>query len=76
MQNVYFVPSQDENEKEKMSVNNICSLEKPAVWKENPFEIIWHVKWTARGLLPVKPCIHVRGKVTIPAGRALVTKKS
>ena len=34
-------------------------------------KVIWHVRWTTKGLSPVKPACHVLGQVNLAAGEAL-----
>ena len=34
-------------------------------------KVLWHVRWTTKGLSPVKPACHVIGQVTLAPGEAL-----
>ena len=48
---------------------NIASKLPYEVWpKSNAVNTIWHVRWTAKGLQPVKPWLFTKGAVVVPAG--------
>ena len=43
-------------------------------WGSDMSQVMWHVRWTQKGLMPVKPAVHLTNRVSLPAGRALLLK--
>ena len=43
-------------------------------WQSSFTSIVWVVKWTASGLMPVRPQIVATAAITIPVGRAALVK--
>ena len=33
--------------------------------------LVWHCRWTTKGLSPIKPAIHLIGQINLPAGHAI-----
>ena len=52
------------------TANNIGFLEPLASWNPEIVQLRWQVRWTAKGLMPVKPVLHLAGSLTLPAGHA------
>ena len=53
----------------QLSPANIASKLPYEVWsKSNAVTMVWHVRWTAKGLQPVKPALFTKGAVVVPAG--------
>lgn len=44
------------------------------VWKAGmdggPLKLIWYMRWATKGLLPIKPVLHLLGQATLTAGQA------
>ena len=71
---VAFVPNSENGD--ATTCNNMFAKAEP---QQHPFndavaKIIWHVRWTAKGLMPVKPALHLAGSAVIPPGKALALK--
>ena len=71
---VVFVPITHNGD--ATTCNNMFAKAEP---QQHPFndavaKIIWHVRWTAKGLMPVKPALHLAGSAVIPPGKALALK--
>ena len=64
--------SEMEDEKESgLTVSNIGAKELPSTFAGlHCCQIVWHVRWTVRGLQPVKPMLHLTKRLTLPAGQA------
>ena len=41
-----------------------------STWDSRVTRILWLVRWTAKGLMPVKPCVHFSVEVALATGRA------
>ena len=63
---VAFIPKKDG----ELSINNLASRVPPKVWNSRCLHIIWVVRWTGKGLMPVKPVVHLRGQLALKAGGA------
>ena len=66
---VTFIPKDDQAEKD-ITINTIACKEELKYWSTDVVQLMWIVRWTAKGLMPVKPVIHLKGQLTVPAGRA------
>ena len=55
----------------KLTVGNIATKEDPKYWSSDVTAIRWNVRWTQKGLQPIKPRVSASKKLTIPGGRAL-----
>ena len=33
--------------------------------------LVWHCRWTTKGLSPIKPALHLIGQINLPAGHAI-----
>ena len=67
---VAFEGLDDEQPGGKVSVTNLgnrCELE---LWKTKFSDVVWHVRWTAKGLMPIKPSVVFTEDIAIPAGHA------
>lgn len=78
---VYFVPSGPtqrgaggeggESKEETLSSSNIGSRESLKTWMGlQQACLVWSVKWTLKGLQPVKPMVHISKKLTLPPGKS------
>ena len=43
-----------------------------AAWNDHCTQILWIVRWTTKGLQPVKPVVVITKEVILPTGRALI----
>ena len=39
-------------------------------WNPEIVQLRWQVRWTQKGLMPVKPVLHLTGSLALPAGHA------
>ena len=60
---------------EKITSSNFGGNCNPERFVGEPFMIAWHVRWTVKGLMPVRPCVLLSAAVTLPAGRAIMVPK-
>ena len=63
-----------EAEIDTYTATNIGSTAPFNLWKNNVSEIIWSVRWTAKGLMPVRPLIYTRVGMKIPTDHAVVVE--
>ncbi|CAE7298363.1 unnamed protein product [Symbiodinium sp. CCMP2592] len=51
---------------------NLALKENNTIWSESKaLCVLWHCRWTAKGLTPVKPAVHLKGGITVKPGKAL-----
>ncbi len=43
--------------------NNIACKEALNQWNSDVLMMVWVVRWTAKGLVPMKPTVHLRGEL-------------
>jgi hypothetical protein len=66
---VAFMHKEDEGV--AISYGNIGTKEDVNVWETKSTHVLWNVRWTAKGLMPVKPAIYLKGgDLVLAAGRA------
>ena len=65
---VLFLPKDDSSS--EVTTNNIATKEELQYWMSEQMEVLWVVRWTAKGLMPVKPVVHIREACVLPPGRA------
>ena len=71
---VVYMPKEDQGDK----VNDCSAFgtkEDAEAWENGVTTLVWHVRWTQKGLMPVKPAIHMPCGQTVPAGRAILLTK-
>ncbi len=70
------VPSakQEEDGKKTVPWTHLAGCFRSDKWTTDLSELVWSVKWTARGLQPVRPLIVLRAAVKIQPGQALECK--
>ena len=66
---ISFIPNADQDEKH-VSYNSIAIKEDLKHWESDVIQLLWVVRWTAKGLMCVKPAIFLKGELAIPPGRA------
>jgi hypothetical protein len=66
---VVYQPKQDEDK--EINANNIGKKESPSTWSSGCLCVLWVVRWAQKGLMPVKPVVHIWGDVMIPTGKCL-----
>ena len=66
---VAFVP--DATEAAKLTVHNFAAKEAPGYWETETTHILWHVRWTVKGLMPIKPVVSLKGDLTLEGNQAL-----
>ena len=64
---VSFFPKESD---ETINEHNIGKKEKLEIWNSDKLAVMWVVRWTTKGLMCVKPVVHLKGSVTLPPGRA------
>ncbi len=68
---VLFVPKTEDNKELKQN-NAACKIGPWLQKGQSPcLKLLWAVQWRQKGLMPVKPVVHVVGKVDIPEGHCL-----
>ena len=50
---------------------NFGTLMTSAEWISEVAKQIWHMRWIAKGLAPMKPAVHLLGEVTLQNGRVV-----
>ena len=66
---VVFCPKEESGE---VNINSLAAKEALHSWNSSQcLEILWVVRWTAKGLMPVKPAVYLKGSVVLAVGRAL-----
>ena len=70
---VAFYPQAADSEDAGVTCTNIATNFTKAHWEaaSNSIATLWMVRWAAKGLMPVKPVVHLLGSATLPPGRAL-----
>ena len=64
--------SKSEEVTAEASFGNLALKEKDPLWSESKaLCVLWHCRWTAKGLSPVKPAVHLRGGLLLKPGQAL-----
>ena len=66
---IIFVPRSDESDK-TCSTSNIGKMEPLPIWDQGCLHTLWCMRWAAKGLMPVKPVVHLNGNCVLPAGKA------
>ena len=62
---------QDSDKGAPTTCNNVATKFQTATWASNTLAMMWMVRWSTKGLMPVKPVVHLLGSVDFPPGRAL-----
>ena len=68
--NVVFVIRNDGLADKGINCHNIAAKEEPKVWNTDVLNTLWVVRWAAKGLMPVKPVVHLNGTLNLLPGRA------
>ena len=67
---IMFAPAKDESDREAKNGNIACK-EPIATFTAGPcLQVLWTVRWTAKGLMPVKPAVYLKGSIALPPGKA------
>ena len=53
------------------SQNTIGSKVAMDEWETDVTTVLWVVRWTARGLMPIRPQVHLKVSAVLSTGRAL-----
>ena len=53
-----------------VTINNIGAKDISTTWASEVLCILWHVRWAAKGLMPVKPAVYTRYTLSISPGQA------
>ena len=67
---VVFIPKAEGLADKDFNCNNIAVKEELKVWNTSVLHTLWVVRWTAKGLMPVKPTVHLTGSLTLLPGKA------
>lgn len=54
----------------EVSIHNVAGKAAMASWATEATEILWVVRWTQKGLTPVRPAVYMKGAVSLPPGHA------
>ena len=54
----------------KVTVTNLGKCCELSLWKTKFSDIVWHVRWTAKGLMPIKPSVVFTTDLVVPSGKA------
>ena len=69
--NVIFVPKNEGLTDKDINCHNIAVKEKDMnVWNSGAMKTLWVVRWTPKGLLPIKPSVHLTGLLKLSPGKA------
>ena len=68
--NVVFVPKNDGLADKDINCHNIAAKEELKVWNTDVLKTLWVVRWATKGLMPVKPVVHLNGSLHLLPGRA------
>ena len=68
--NVVFLIKNDGLADKDLNCHNIASKEELKVWTSDVLKTLWVVRWAAKGLMPVKPVVHLNGSLNLLPGRA------
>ena len=68
--NVIFVPKNEGLADKDINCHNIAAKEELKVWNTNVLKTLWVVRWATKGLMPVKPVVHLNGSLHLLPGRA------
>jgi hypothetical protein len=56
----------------ELTLSNFAAKEPVKIWQASPsLNLVWTVRWAAKGLMPVKPCIYLKACANLPTGRSL-----
>ena len=69
---ILFLPKEDQGT--EISAHSFGVKCDHSYWGSDMSQVMWHVRWTQKGLMPVKPAVHLTNRVSLPAGRALLLK--
>jgi len=47
-----------------------------SAWMTDVVEVLWVVKWQQKGLMPIKPQVHLKGELELKTGRAVALHKT
>ena len=54
---------------QEVNANNVATQEKVSFWSKNEVTtVLWHCRWTAKGLMPVKPAVFLKGQLVLQPG--------
>lgn len=65
---VAFFPKEDGED----NALNFGRKEPATAWSSHALAVHWAVRWAAKGLMPVKPIVHLKGSIALPPGRAIL----
>ena len=68
--NVVFVPKNDGLVGKDINCHNIAAKEVFSAWNTDVLKTLWVVRWATKGLMPVKPVVHLNGSLHLLPGRA------
>ena len=61
----------EDGEESTLAATNIAARESPGVFEGlHCCNLVWWVRWTVRGLQPIKPMIHLNKRLVLPVGQA------
>ena len=68
--NVIFVPKNEELADRDINCHNTAAKEELKVWNTNVLKTLWAVRWAPKGLIPIKPSVHLTGFLKLSPGKA------
>ena len=64
--------SESKSPSNEVNQGNVAAKEAMKFWTSSPvFRTLWTVRWAAKGLMPVKPNVYLKGTVNLQPGRSL-----
>ena len=52
------------------TIHNVAQKEPVNHWTNQATEVLWAVRWTQKGLMPVRPAVHLKAPLVLPPGHA------
>ena len=59
--NVIFVPKNEGLADKDINCHKIGAKEEQKVWNADVMKTLWAVRWVPKGLMPIKPSVHLTG---------------
>jgi hypothetical protein len=64
--------AEGKNQPAEVNQGNFAVKEPVKIWQGSPsMHVLWTVRWAAKGLMPVKPCVYLKAIANLGVGRSL-----
>ena len=57
-------------DEETTNIGSIAAKEEAALWTNSITAVLWHCRWTQKGLQAIKPAVHLKTSLQLGASRA------